>query len=143
MTQTRRPIKKILNEYRRLTEKIRQLDEDIDSIHIELRASGSDTEPVKSYSLSDPTAQLAVRLADLKTHKETIRALAWQKREEIAELIADVPDTLQSRLLYDRYIKLMTWREVAEDIYVSEEYARGRLHAAALTSAERIYYATN
>ena len=136
MNQTRRLIKRYLKEYRRLTEKIRQLDEDINALRNEIGSQQMKGDPVTSSSLSDPTAKLAVRLADLKTRKENLRALAWQRREEIAELIDEVPDTLQSRLLYDRYILLYGWRQVADDIHVSEEYARGRLHDRALGSAE-------
>lgn len=139
MTQTRRPIKRYLKEYGRLTEKIRQLDEDIKALRNEIGAQRIKGDPVTSSTLSDPTAQLAIRLADLKSRKEGLRALAWQRREEIAELIDEVPDALQSRLLYDRYILLYGWRQVADDIHVSEEYARGRLHAAALDSAEKVY----
>lgn len=141
---TKKAIEKYLNEYRRLTEKIRQIDEDIESIESEIGAKSiGDGGGVQTSEVTDPTAKLAVQLADIRIHKDSIRAVAWQRREEIVRVIDGVQDTLQSRLLYDRYIKLMTWREVAEDIYVSEEYARGRLHAAALTSAERMYYAEN
>lgn len=140
MSQTRKAIKRYLNEYRRLTEKIRQLDEDLEAIESEIGAKSlGDGAGVQFFDLTDPTAKLAVRLADIRLHKETVRSIAWSRREEIVRVIDNVQDTLQSRLLYDRYILLLTWEQVADDIHVNEVYARGRLHAAALVSAEEVY----
>lgn len=140
ITTNRKEIKRYLNEYRRLTEKIRQLDADLEAIESEISPGGINNGSAVQFSdLTDPTGKLAVRLADIHIHKETLRAVAWQRREEIVNVIDSVPDTLQSRLLYDRYILLLTWDKVADDIHVNEVYARGRLHAAALVSAEKVY----
>lgn len=140
MSQTKKTIKRYLSEYRRLTEKIRQLNEDIAAVEAEIGAKAiGDSDGVQFFDLTDPTAKLAIRLVDIRNHKETIRTLAWQRREEIVRVIDGVQDTLQSRLLYDRYVLLMTWEQVADDVHVNEVYARGRLHAAALDSAEKVY----
>lgn len=130
--------KEFLKQYEKAEERIRQLTQDIEDL-VETIGSitGSDGQP-RGTDTSDKTGNLAAKLADLKTYKEALLAVAWSKREEVAEVIAKVDNADHSRLLYAKYIELKSWREVADDLGRDEVYTRGRLHGAALENVRRI-----
>lgn len=126
--------KQYLNQYWRLTERIRQIDSDIAAIEAEI-GGRHDPDGPRGTDVSDPTARLAVRLAALRQDLERIREEAWSKRIEISRIIDGVEDKTLSQLLYDRYILCMRWDDVADDIHYEPSYVRTRLHSRALDSA--------
>lgn len=131
--------KEYLRQYRKLTERIRQLDMSIEKIEAELQGtsgSGGDGTP-RGTAISDPTGRFAVELADMKQRRVRLREEAWRKRDEIEAVIREVDDPVCSRLLYDRYILCMQWEEIAEDIHHDPMYTRARLHGRALQKASQ------
>lgn len=131
--------KDYLLQYSRITNDLKQLQSEIDTImaSAESAATIGDGTPHGSGT-SDKVAQLAVRLADLRTDYERKIVELWGKRAEIVDTIRSVPDPLHSQLLYDRYVMLMRWDEVAKDIHADESYTRGRLHGTALLQVDVI-----
>lgn len=92
----------------------------------------------KAPGVADRVGNVAVKLADKWKEYEYQLMDLWQLRTEITTMISKLDSATHSRLLYDRYIKLMKWAEVANDIYMDEVYTRGALHGAALQALEKI-----
>lgn len=131
--------KNFLSQYRRLTERIRQLDLDIEKLEAEYDSVSIDYSGMPHGSgIADRTANLAVRMTALKEEKISKREEAVAKREEIIVVINRVEDPLLSQLLYDRYILSMTWERIAEDCDRSDKWCRTELHSRALQSVKKI-----
>lgn len=136
--------KEYLLTYRKICRDICLLEADIDEIISSIqRAPDNDGIPCGT-DVSDLTGNIAARLADLKIDRESLITIRWRKRDEIIRYLLKMNDTLRMALLFERYVflsddgELKTWHDVAAALYVSEDYARGRLHAAALQEFERI-----
>lgn len=131
--------KEFLSEYRRLTERIRQLDLAIIKLEAEYDSISVDYSGMPHGSgIADRTASLAIRVTDLKKKKIVKREEALARREEILDVLDLVESPLLSRLLYDRYILFMTWEQVAEDCEKSDKWCRTRLHSNALQCVNKI-----
>lgn len=129
--------KRYLLQYSRQVERVRQLEDTIDAITAAIESITLDADGMpRGSDISDRTARLAVRLANASTDCEIMIARAWAVREDIERVINSVPDAAQSRLLYDRYILLKSWDQIADAIGFDPTYTRGRLHEKALASAE-------
>lgn len=131
--------KEFLREYRRLKEKIRQLEIDIMKLEAEYDSVSIDYSGMPHGSgIADRTADLAVRITDLKQKRLDEKEKALAKCEEILAVLDLIESPLLSRLIYDRYILFMTWEQVAEDCEKSERWCRTRLHSRALQSVNKI-----
>lgn len=131
--------KNYLKQYKRILERLRQMKKELDTIEAQMETTGGigDGTP-RGSDISDKTGRLASMLADLKSQYEWITAESWLIRKDIETTINQVEDPLQSRLLYDRYIQDMSWRDVANEIHMDEVYTRGRLHGSALEAVRKI-----
>ena len=127
--------KEYLIQYSRLVERIRQLDEDIAKLEEEIGGTGTKNDGMpRGTKISDPTASFAVQLAEKKARKLEIRAKAWEKRDEIQAVIDSIEDPVSARLLYERYILRMRWRDIAEGLGYELNYTTMRLHTKALAA---------
>ena len=125
--------KEYLEQYRRLTERIRQLDLDIITLEEEYDSVSIDYSGMPHGSaIANRTAQLATRMSDMKAKKLRLKEEAVAQRNQVLVVISLVEDPLLSQLLYDRYILFMTWEEVAEDCDKSDKWCRTVLHSKAL-----------
>lgn len=130
-----------LLQYRRALERIHQLEARIERLYAEAEVQAAAPKPdiVRgSGKKQDRTADLAVKIADISDRLWHQQMDAIDLAEEVATVIEAVPDPVQSRLLYDRYIDGMSWDEVANDIGYDPVHTRGRLHGAALIEVQRI-----
>jgi len=133
--------KEYLKQYRRLIERLRQLDLTIGELEAEYDSVSIDYSGMPHGSkIADRTASLATRVTDLKNEKADTREMIVEKRDEILAVLDQVEDPIQSQLLYDRYILFMTWEEVAEDCDRSDKWCRTELHYRALQSVEEILH---
>ena len=135
--------KEYLLQYRRALERIRQLDARIERLYLEaeIQATAPKEVDVKGSGLKrDRTAELAVKIADTTERLNAERLDALELVNEISAVIDRVPDTVQSRLLFDRYVAGMTWDQTAADIGHDPVHTRGRLHGAALEAVRVILY---
>lgn len=130
--------KEYLNQYRRLTVAQQRLRREIEAIESQIGGNVHGDGTPHGSGVSDLTGALAAELADAKKAYIIAEADAWRKRLEIVQTINAVKDSVHSLLLYDRYVRLMRWEMVAEDIHANESYTRGRLHGAALNAAQEI-----
>lgn len=130
--------KEYLLQYKRLTEAGRRIRLEIEAIEAQIGGRAQDDGTPHGSGVSDITGTLAAELADIKKAYAIAEADAWRKRREIVEVINAVEDTLQGRVLYERYIRLKRWEQIARDLPANESYTRGRLHGAALNAVDRI-----
>lgn len=132
-------VKAYLLRYARAVETIRQCETDIEQIEAAIETTTLDADGMpRGTSISDKTGRLAVQLADMKLKRETLALNAYIIRERIEDVIRAVPDAQQSRVLYMRYVTCDDWKTIADALGYNEIYVRGRLHSAALTSAEHL-----
>lgn len=131
--------KSFLQQYEIMNSRLKHLENEIESISAEVESINSigDGMP-KPSGVSDRVGNVAARLADLRTNYQSKVIELWAKRAEIVEVISMVDDAVQMKLLYDRYIRLMQWNEIAKDICMVEEYTRGGLHSKALEKIDII-----
>ena len=131
--------KEYLEQYKRLVERIRQLDIEIVTLEEEYDSISVDYSGMPhSSTIADRTAKLASKVMDKRLKKIELRAEAVTRRDEVLTVISRVEDALLSKLLYDRYILLMTWEKVAEDCDKSDKWCRTVLHSRALQSVKII-----
>ena len=124
-----------------LVVKIRILEQDIDKLIAKAgggSVSGGDGLP-HGNTTTDQTGAIASRLADIKAKRDSMLFDSIVARDEIEQTILKVPDPVSMQLLFDRYVKLMRWNDVAEDLHIyNEQYVRGRLHGQALAEVQKI-----
>lgn len=87
--------------------------------------------------ISRKTENKAIRLAEKATKWKAAELDAIAKRQEVFELIYDIPG-IEGDVLIDKYIGLKTWEQIAEERHYTVrgiQYAHGR---ALLIVAKRI-----
>jgi len=81
--------------------------------------------------ISRVTEDRAIRLSDKRMRWIEAELDAIEKRQEVFDVIDRVPG-IEGTLLYERYINLKSWEQVAEAIDRSDKWCRTRLHSNAL-----------
>lgn len=124
--------KDYLKSYRNLCRKIKCLEDQLK----ELRESKSSVQAVviddmpkgtNQSDLSDYMVKVDELLIKIKnTKKECVN-----RRLEIENAITEMPDGLESKVLYERYIKFNTWEEICVMINYSWKHTH-RIHSNAL-----------
>ncbi|MBR0380479.1 MAG: hypothetical protein IJH62_08010 [Mogibacterium sp.] len=128
-----------LEQYKKLSWHIERLKRDIDDLEDSIDSISIDYNyRPRSNEISRRTENKAVKLATLKDKKQKEILESWEKREEIVDTISMIEDSILYQLLYDRYIKFMTWETISEDIGTSEYWTRSKLHNKALSALEKI-----
>ena len=123
--------KEFLRQYEYATYKAHQcreqyqlMMEKIDAIGSTL---GSDGMPHGS-GVSRKTEQLAIELAEAAQRYLDAERESFNKRQDVYELIRSI-DGIEGEVLYQKYIKLLTWEEIANALHYSVrgiQYAHGR-----------------
>lgn len=85
--------------------------------------------------ISRKTESKAIRLADKATKWLEAEEEAQIKMEEIASFINDIPG-IEGVVLYQRYIELLGWKEIAENLIYTES-GIFKVRERALNIAER------
>lgn len=133
--------KEYMLQYRRALEQVRLIDARLAELYrqAEVRATAPREISVRgSGKISDHTADLAVSIAETGERLERQRAEALRIANEIFDTIGAVPDPIQARLLFDRYILGRSWNQTADDIGHDPVHTRGRLHGAALEAVRKV-----
>ena len=129
--------KEFLNQYRNKYEEIKKTRAQIISLWATLQAVNNDGMP-KADGVSDRVGNLASELADTELYYDWLIDELELIRGEILNVVERVPDSLQAAMLTNRYIGLESWPLIAEQLYISESYARGKLHKKALAQVQKI-----
>lgn len=128
--------KQYLIQYRLLISKIKAIERDIDRLVAEIGGGSisSDGQP-HGTGIDDQTGRIATRLADLKRERMMWLTESIEIRDEIDRTILQVGDPIYLKLLHDRYVLLMSWDAITEDLHMyNEQYVRGKLHSKALSA---------
>ena len=123
--------KEFLKQYERAVDQIEKYEaeykrtlEEIDSISSPL---GGDGQPHGS-GISRETEDKAIKLTEAREKWKQAMDQAFETRQRVLEVIIDIPD-IEGKVLYERYINLLTWEQIAEKLYYSNSgifYAHGR-----------------
>lgn len=99
-------------------------EEEIDAIRSTLAGDG---QPHGS-GVSKKTENKAIKLSEARERWKRARDDAFEIRQRVLNVIIDIPD-IEGKILYERYINLLTWEQIAEKLYYSYSglfYAHGR-----------------
>lgn len=114
------------------TEYIQELEQ-IDAIKSPMNTDGMP----HGTGISRIVEQRAVRLSEKAERYKDAQIEAMRKRQEVFDVIWNVPD-LKGQILYERYINLRTWEDVADTVHVSLRHVH-RLHGEVLLElAEKV-----
>lgn len=80
--------------------------------------------------ISNRTEQSALRLLEAAERYKVAEVEALKKRQQVFNMIWNIPG-LKGDILYERYINLKSWDQVADTVHVSLRHAT-RLHGEAL-----------
>ena len=80
----------------------------------------------------------AERYSELSETVERERERLDSIMAEITALIAQVEDNTLAALLQDRYVRCLTWEQIAEELHYSREHVARNLLPAALRAAEDV-----
>lgn len=130
--------KEYLNLFRRMQERIREMNLSIQRIEDQLDVKGMSYDGMPGGGNgTDRTAELVSKMCDIKMQREVTKRDAQIICVEIENVIDKVRDHDESRLLYDRYVLGKDFETIAEDLHVSYRQAT-RIHGSALLSAAKI-----
>lgn len=124
--------KEYLNQYRNANRKYRLLLEQERGLRLEMQGA----KPVEYSDMPKGNGQMDLsaamaKLDELLSKIEKNKAEMLDIRIDIESRIADMPDGLQGRVLYLRYICLMNWEDICVEIGYSWKQTH-RLHSKAL-----------
>lgn len=126
-------VKEYLRQYEAAERIARRLKTEYDEqvLMIDNIKSPSNTDGMPHGSgISNRTEQSALRLLETAEQYKNAEIEALKKRQQVFELIWNVPG-LKGDILYERYINLKSWDQVADTVHVSLRHAT-RLHGEAL-----------
>ncbi|OLR55290.1 hypothetical protein BHK98_03940 [Hornefia porci] len=130
--------KEFLGGYLNITEHIEQMTEELEALQ---RETGSISMALDGMphgtKLSDRTGQLAVRIAEMTLEIMDERTKAWEKREEIRNVILLVDDHNLCHVLRRRYIDGKMWEEIAVEMNYTYRWVIS-MHGRALEEVEEI-----
>lgn len=136
--------KEYLMQVRMLTNKIKNLDEEIRDIRSEIitvRSSWPDGQP-HGAGLSNPVESAVEKLIDqlqkIELQQLMLHSQLWSARNEVIETIGKVSHAEYNRLLYLRYVQGEMWEQIAVDMGYTYQWVAGPLHSNALQEVEEI-----
>lgn len=88
------------------------------------------------FSISRRTEQSALRLLEAAERYKDAEVDALKKRQQVFSLIWNVPG-LKGDILYERYINLKRWDDIADYLHVSRRHVT-RLHGEVLNDLRKI-----
>jgi hypothetical protein len=129
--------KEFMNEYRRIGERITQLDNQIFDIEQTLGVKAISYDGIPGGdSVSKVTEDTAVRLATLREKQKKLRDELWRQRVKIEETIYKLSNADHAEVLRRRYIRMQTFETIAEEMYMTERWVY-TLHGRALQDVEK------
>lgn len=131
--------KSFLQQYATIMTKIQVIEEELADLR-EARSSIAiklDGMP-RGSNLSDPTARLAIQLADLEAELIEMQSRSWTIRMQILDVIGTLENPDHMKVLHLRYIKRKRWWQIAGTMHYSYQWVSGPLHKSAIQEVEKI-----
>ena len=130
--------KDYLKQYRKIVYEIENLEREIEELEeriTSVRSTIGDGMP-HGTNTSSNLDRLIPALVDMKRRKEALKVTAEWRRVQIEAAIDRIDDPIYCRLLRDKYIRMMQWLDITDDLGLrSTDYVRGKLHRTALEAA--------
>ena len=131
--------KEYLRQYEYAAKRVKRLEEEYNTEREQIDAvrSVSDNDGMPhGNGISKPTEDKAVRLADKLQELADARLDAVEIKREVFNFVEGIGGE-EGEVLYCRYIKLLLWREVADELGYTER-AVFNIHARALAIVDRL-----
>lgn len=131
--------KDYLRQYEYAVKRIARLDAELEeeTLLVDAIRSSSDNDGMPhGFSISKPTEEKAIRLADKRLRLVDAKLEAIRICQEVFDTIEAVGGD-EAEILYQRHIKLKTWNEVCETVFYSWYKVNG-LYKSGLEKVEKI-----
>lgn len=113
---------KILEQYRGLTKRIKNIEESIMNLRLSVLPSGFDYSKDKvQTSPTDQMPEYAAELDEMITMLEKKRKQLTEVMIRIEKAITQMDNHDEANLLYMRYIQFKYWEDIANELHVSEK----------------------
>ena len=136
--------KEYLIQYKILKGKLRRYEDRIEQIEASMQRSVNLDGLPRGTKTTDPTKDIAIRLAETRTKLSQAIIEAEDTRQRIAQEIELVDRTEYKELLFSRYIMLLPWEDVTDRVsYFRKErydtkHVMGYMHSEALKAFEEV-----
>jgi DNA repair exonuclease SbcCD ATPase subunit len=126
--------KEYLNSYKNLCRKLKSLEEQLQSLReVEQSAKIQSISDMPHGSKQSDLSDYIVRLDKILSKVIRTKQECMDKKLEIENHIADMPDGIESSILHKRYIEFKTWEQICVDMDYSWRQTH-RLHSKALSN---------
>ena len=132
--------KEYLQQLQSLQHNIEILHERIEKDRARLESTSAPLRPdkVQSSAYGDRFADAIARLADKSLEYQDLLDIYEMLQQRIIHQILDMPDGLQKRVLYERYVNCKAWKVIAIEQHYSEQYLL-LVHNNALATFGQLY----
>ena len=131
--------KDYLSQYKLMTAKIERIEQDLEEIREERAAISIQLDGMpRGSDLSERTARLAVKIADMECELIDMRSEAWSIRMDIIRTLGKLTNPTYFKLLHYRYIDDYKWERIAVEMNYSYQWVADSLHKCALNELEQI-----
>jgi hypothetical protein len=126
--------KEYLSSYKNLCGKLQSLEEQLQSLReVKQSAKTQMISDMPKGSRQTDLSDIMVRIEEIFTKIVQKRAECLEKKLEIEERIADIPDGVESAILHKRYLEFKTWEQICDEIDYSWRQTH-YLHGKALSN---------
>ncbi len=113
--------KDFLKQYKKAMDLVEKYENEYNEAVENIDAIGStlsgDGQP-HGTGVSRKTEDKAIDLVTAREKWAQAKLDAFNIRQEVVDLIIDIPD-IEGKVLYERYINLLTWEQIAEKLFYS------------------------
>ena len=131
--------KEFLDQYRDAVNMVRNLKEQAGQLEMLAEGTGIDVskEQTGSNAVNDPTGELGAKLADIYKNIMDAADKAVNVLMDVSRVINAVDDPNGSRVLHLRFIELLAWEEIADEMHYTIRHVF-RIRNSALVSAYHV-----
>lgn len=136
--------KEYLRKYQALCGEIKRDQERLEQIEASLQKSIQFDGIPKGMSAGNPTQNVAIKLATIRSHLQAKLIEAELSRQIIADEIERMSTPVYKELIYSRYILLLTWEAVTDRVSerrkerYDSKHVMTYMHSQALKEFERL-----
>lgn len=130
--------KDYLLQYKLMTARIERAEQDLKDIREERAAISVNLDGMpRGTEISERTAKLAVKIADMEGELIEMRSEAWSIRMDIIRTLGKLRNPVHLNLLHFRYIDGYKWEKVAVELNYSYQWVAETLHQNALDELQK------
>ena len=124
MTDEAMKAKEFLDQYRDAVNIVRNLKEQAGQLEMLAEGTGIDVskEQTRSNAVNDPTGELGAKLADIYRDIMDAAGKAVNVLMDVSRVINAVDDPNGSRVLHLRFIELLAWEEIADEMHYTQRH---------------------